>query len=395
MTVVRRLLGVIALLGTVSLLPATSAAAEPWAGYRDGFVIEDSDGQASFQLNARVQAGVFFEDVLGTTGDSELAFQVRSARLQIRVALFDRLDIRADLDFGRGGFDAKDVYANLTLLEPWIQLRVGQFRIPFARRKSQVVKLQRFVLKSRLAGDFGAGRDIGLMLHDGWGSEAPFEYALAFVNGAGSRADLDGEAVIDLETGEGQITGGGFSNVPDAFHPLIVGRVGLCAGASEGCDEIVQEFGGFAFALGASAMLDFGPMGEATGATRAQLDYLLRAGWFTHTFAAFVGTAQDGDRFDAQAFDAFALQAELAAMIGGKVEPALRYEVLYGNADRPNEQTVLVGATWYIDGQRLKWVIDGGVHLVGSGRVTPPDPAVDYSDAERTVVVRTLLQAGF
>ena len=101
------------------------------------------------------------------------------------------------VDLGKGAVNLKDAYADLVVGQ--VVVRLGQFKKPFSRQ--QLISSSRLALVDRAATDkaFKAGRDLGLMIHNG--NKGRFEYALGAFNGHGDKGVLNGMRKFSNLTG--------------------------------------------------------------------------------------------------------------------------------------------------------------------------------------------------
>jgi hypothetical protein len=189
---------------------------------------------------------------------------------------------------------------------------------------------------------------------------------------------------VDPDTGQGSVTDGRFTNVPDRFRPTVVARLGYNHGGIKGYSEADLEGGGPRFAVGASGLAELDSGGEGDSNVRAELDYALKLHGFSTTGAVYLATRSSGE-FGDQAFDAWGLHAQVGYVISGIFQPALRYALIDPTGEDNRMHKVLGGLSLYFIGHNLKWQIDGGARL-------HEDPLVgDLTD----YVVRTQVQLAF
>jgi hypothetical protein len=328
---------------------------KPVVGYAGGFFIEDQSGDFQLKFNGVVQFRLLLASDLAAPGEIEPAFYVPLARLKVSAKLWGKVKVAFQIDFGKGNVAIKDAYIDVAL-HPWFHVKAGQFKKPFSRQSlTSAGKLQ--LLGGSVANDHFAGdsRDLGLMLHNGLGKAKGSEYALAIIDGSGSKGRLSGDVAVDPDTGEGSITSGRVSNVPATFHPTILGRIGWNDGGKVFDEVDPGGSGQFAFGFGVTALLDLDADDDDDGRTAASVDYILRAGDFSHLGAFYVGTKQDGAEWTEQAFDAFGLHLQAGYVIKDVVEPAVRWSRLFVPGDDNDEQEFTGGVNVYIFKHKLKW----------------------------------------
>lgn len=125
-------------------------------------------------------------------------FDIRRLRLDIRGNITEKWDYRAQTEFGGSDVKLLDVMMSYKLIEPYVTITGGQFKIPFSPEnltssgklltinRSQVVE----ALVSRSKDVIGNqnGRDIGVLASGNFlskGDRHLFNYAIGIFNGAG------------------------------------------------------------------------------------------------------------------------------------------------------------------------------------------------------------------
>lgn len=341
---------------------AVEAEAEeplPLAGYEKGFFIRDPDDLFLLRIGARVQARFTYE-ALDQQETDEINISIPRARVALSGhALTKNLGYKFQADFGKGSVALKDFYLDYGIVPKALHVRAGQFKRPFSRQ--QLNSSGRLELVDRAITDkaFGAGRDIGLMFHDRPTKSPTFEYALGVFNGSGDKGGLGGDVVVDPETGEGEIESGKFNNVPDRLHPMLVARVGYNYGKKPKMyREADLEGGPFRFGIGASGIVDWDVDNDDDGNLRGEVDYMVKLHGFSTTGALYVASAQDGDGFGDQAYDAYGFHFQAGYVIEEMFQPAFRYASV-----RPDEggdqQEIGGGLSLYLIGHKLKVQTDG------------------------------------
>ncbi|MFT6398431.1 MAG: hypothetical protein ACJAYU_003189 [Bradymonadia bacterium] len=355
----------------------TEEVAEPTAGYRSGFFIRSNDEPFDLRINGRVQAR--YQHV-ATEGEdtNEGAFSIPRARLTFSGHAFaDELSYKFELDFGKGTFATKDFYLDYAF-NPNIRLRIGQYKLPFSRQQLNSSGRLDFVDRSITNRSFGAGRDIGIMVHNGYTSSPEFEYGFGVFNGTGDKGRFSG-AVND----EGEVSGS-FSNVPDVLNPTLALRLGYNYGGIRGYREADLEGGGFRAAVGMSAIADFDSMAGEEGGVAAELDYMVKVEGFSTSGGVYIATVQDGESFGDQAVDTIGAHVQASYMITDTIQPAVRFATVAPEGDDNNSTEILGGISAYFFGHGLKWQTDAGAIISeGDGGSTSE------------VVVRSQLQLSF
>jgi len=337
----------------------TSPQTSPSAGWNKGFFVESADGKFKVKFTGRAQVRLTADIDRGDTGrDIGIAFSIPRARIGMKGHLFTKnLKYVLEMDFGKGRVSAKKVYIDYTLVPEWLQLRAGHFKKPFSRQQLSSSAKQSLLDRAITDKAFGAGYDIGLMLHNG--KKSKFEWALAMVNGTGVKSSLSGDVTVDPTTGVGTIDHGEFGNVPDLFDPMMVFRVGYNHSGIAGYDEIDRTGGDFRFAVAGGAMIDFDAAEGTGGAVTGAVDAIFKVRGFSATTALYIGAAQDGDGFSDQTLDQLGFHAQAGYLFGGKVHPSLRYARVMGMKDDGEVSQELGGAVSVLFwGHNVKWVTD-------------------------------------
>src|SRR5690606_20191191 len=149
-------------------------------------------------------------------------FEVTRARLTLKgKLLMPGLSYKFQADFGKGSVALKDYYFDYCLPNQVLCIRPGQFKRPFSRQHITSSGKLELVDRSLTDKAFGAGRDIGVMLHDNYEKSPMFEYALGFFNGTGDKSRFTGSGAIDPDSGDVVVTSGSVSNVPEQWHPAL------------------------------------------------------------------------------------------------------------------------------------------------------------------------------
>ena len=351
-------------------LSVPTAALAVDAGYDKGFFIRADKKPYELKIGGRMQVRYTYEGLTGK--DDVSSFSVPRARLVLQGKVFHPgLTFKFQTDFGKGFASLKDFYADFAAVKGWLHIRAGQWKRPFSRQ--QLTSSGKLALADRAITDkaFGAGRDIGFMLHND--TKSSLEWAIGLFNGQGDAAKL---------------TGTKFTNVPTQFNPSLVARIGFNHGGidgySEGDIEGATKHLGFRFALGASAQVDFDSDEDHASSVKGELDYILKVHGFSSTGGVYVASKQDGVDFKDQTYASLGFHIQASYVIGKWVMPTLEYANVLPDGKDNDEQTIALGLTVFGWGHNLKWTTDGTVILAEK-------PGKDHTDW----MLRTQLQLGF
>jgi len=139
--------------------------------WSNGFKLSSADGQFKLKFGGRIQNDYAFysaddelEAVVGSLGEGT---EFRRARLFFEGELYDRVEFKAQYDFGGGDADFKDVYLGLTDLPVIGGVRVGHFKEPFSLEEQTSSKYLTFMERALPIEAFSPGRNTGIMVHRG------------------------------------------------------------------------------------------------------------------------------------------------------------------------------------------------------------------------------------
>lgn len=366
---------IVVLAVSVSVVGGGEARAEgPTVGYKGGFFIASPDGLYKLTIGARVQTRFTFEK---DDGGESFHFSIPRARLALKGNVFSKdLKFKFQTDFGKGFASLKDFYADYRFIKDWLHIRVGQWKKPFSRQQLTSSSKLAFVDRGITDKAFGAGRDIGLMFHNG---NPMFEWAFGLFNGTSDKASLSASADAD-----GDVSGK-FTNVPDKFNPMAVVRLAYNHNDMNGYDSADLKGGDVRFAVGVSAKLDAGldQVGDK-GALAAELDFVLKVSGFSASAAVFLNAPLGGD-----GVDLLGTHVELGQSFAERFGLALRYERLDETAtDGAVVQEIGGGFSFYLFGHKVKWQTDA------YGVITENGPAT-LRVSSTNFVFRSQLQLGF
>jgi hypothetical protein len=375
--------------------------AKPLVGYDKGFFLTDPKGLFKLVIGARMQGRFTFEkieshktndageDIAATTKDPEYDFRIARARLKLSGHVFsERVAYLFQVDFGKGNPMLKDYYADLGLVPDVLYLRVGQFKRPFSRQQITSSGNQELVDRAITDKSFGAGRDIGVMLHNNYEKSPKLEWALGMFNGTGETPWLDGD-VTSTVNDDGSVSSeispkSAYTNVPTRFKPALVGRIGFNTGKIKGYSEADLEGGPFRLGMGTSVQANFDSDETGGAGTKGEVDFIMKAAGFSLNGAAYLASVQDGAGFKDQKYGAWGLHAQAGYVIKEHVQPVVRYALVDPDGDDNNTQEIMGGLSIYIFQHNLKWQTEAGALL-------RQDPAGGLTD----FVLRSQLQLGF
>ena len=343
----------------------------PGSSGKANLAITDENGLFRLQFQARLQALYAYESEEGTEQFAdEQAFSINRARLTLKGHVFSRqLKYKFQSDFGKGALTLKDFYVNYESEDVGLQLRVGQWKRPFSRQ--QITSSGRLELISRATTDkaFGAGRDIGFAIHNGYEKSPPLEFALGVFNGTGIKPAL--RADVMMEEDEAVVVNGKFTNVPQVFHPAVVLRAGLNHGRVKGYQEADLDGGDLRAGIAFSTLVEFDADGDDNSGVRSEIDGIAKFHHLSLSGGFFHGLAQDGTSFYDQDYDAIGAHIQLGYAVAGWVQPVVRYSRVDPTGDENHEDVYTLGLSTYFFAHNVKWqneasLIDTSVTEEGS-----------------------------
>ena len=341
--------------------------------YDKGFVARSGDGQ--FELKAGLRSQMRLE-VQRPEEDDEFQshFYIPRVRLQFEGHAFGE-DTTYKMEFEATGDTGvsvlKDFFVNHSF--GGYQIRAGQWKKPFARHELISDFAGTFNERALANGLVDIGRDLGVMVHNGYDkSPEGAEWALGVFNGQGD-ADGYGEQLDCDDPADATSCTVGVE--PDDFGPRLVARVGWNSADVKGYSEGDLEGGPLRYGVGASYQLDLNDLDEEEEGDPehgAVLDAIVKVAGLDVQGAVYLLKQGDAD-----AEVSFLGQAGYF-VVPERIQVAGRYSLLPEDDDE-NTQEVLGAVNWYFRGHNLKLATDAGVIL---------SSASDTSDVQ----VRTMLQ---
>jgi hypothetical protein len=425
------------------------------AGWNDGFFLQSPDERFLLQAKGLIQARYIFSSIEdGVSGvnidnnyiadnvENRSGFDMPNTQLDLRGHVFGpgwQYRVRggfssdsevsigqnplANLGPGSGDFQLIDAWVRAELSDEWA-LRVGQFKLPFAREQLVDAQFQMPVARSTIVEHLGVGISQGIELAF---TSSDVRAMVAYSNGgddnvygilkgAGTmpvNSPWDNDTVNWAVTGRFEWKGAGqwsqFNSMTSPPGDEFAMLFGIACNAQEGDPDSGttsnQGEPNTWINTTADATLFFG------GATLF--------GSFTYSYmdsgSAFVeGSNGLGvpDFFDIGRNESWGAVLQASYYFVPKWEVFGRFE--YGKADIPNIGNILnppgtsslsngndlqiatIGVNWYIDGEDLKWSADGGIALSAVDGVWWNGANGWRAAAEENeLVFRTMLQLAF
>lgn len=338
--------------------PAVAPAGAIQVKYDKGLSITTEDGL--YALNVWVR-GQLRAELVRTEAAGELQSRFLIPRLRVPIeghalGANHRYKVEFELS-GSGNPGLRDYYVDHAFSDA-LRLRLGQWKKPFNRQELVSDFGSEFLERSITNGFVGAGRDLGLALHNGYErSPEGIEWAAGVFNGTTdrSRQSLTCTDPTDITT----CTPTAPSNVPADLGPMLVARVGWNHGGIKGYNEGDLEGGPLRVAVAAGYKVDLRDLEEdAAGDLQlqhaAEADFMVKAHGYALSGAAMVVKQASADPllgFYGQA-SAFVLPKQ--------IQLAARFSFLQVNTDSDRIET-LGGISWFFHGHAYKWMTDAGI----------------------------------
>lgn len=325
---------------------AEDAAPPPFtAGYKDGFFV--ATGDDAFRLRVRGLLQPRFTIAAGDLDVAtwELGFAIRRAQMEFNGHVFTKdltYAIRVESQLGAVLFT--DVFADYAVVPAVLQLRAGQWKRPFNREELTSDWKLAFVDRALTNAAFGAGRDIGAMAHSGIDKSPPLEWGVGVFAGTSPRGAIDAPAV---------------------FTPTFVARLGYNRGDVKGYSSMDTTGGGVRFAVAASALEAIELLDQSRGATKLEVDAIVKLMGFDASGAVFAALAQQGAGTFDQGYDAFGAHVQAGWLLFERFHPGVRYAwVQTADAAVADQHEITVGHSLLFFGvENVAWVVDGSALL--------------------------------
>jgi len=327
-------------------------------GYDKGFYIAHDNDKGSFKLKigARLQTllNVDSQDAGLSTRQDRWAFSINRARLTFSGHVFTKkLGYKLQTDFGKGFVVLKDFYLDGGLNDK-VWLRAGQWKRPFSRQQISSSGNLEMVDRAITDKQFKQGRDVGIVVHNGYEDAPELEWVAGVFNGQGDKSSFT--PVVDEVTGE--VTNGSFSNVPKDFMPLFIGRIGINKNGLKGYSEADLEGGPLRWGVGAAVWVEGDFDGGDDEQHQATVDAIAKLNGMSASLGVFAQTLA-GDTELAT----IGSHVQVGKVFGEKtrrMNGVARYAVLMPQGDMAEDPTheIVVGWGWLPHGHNAKLQLD-------------------------------------
>jgi len=341
----------------VETISATSVPppAPVTAGYAKGFFIHSADGKQALALQARVMPRYTSERTLAKDGTftTTSAFALNDAILQFSGFTFTpAVAYKAEIQFGKGSVALKDFYTDLRIA-PATVLRVGQFPRPFSRQQITSGGAQELDDRAITDKAFGAGRDIGVALHDDYTKSPPFEWAIGVFNGTGEAPAFTGTSSPDTN-----MVTGSFTNVPARFKPVFVGRAGANFGKINGYSEGDLDDSQPCGAVAVSVLTEGDYDKDHKAATRTELDGVFKVHGLALDAAVYGESLKQTGMGPTTYTQKRGVHAQASFTIVQRHMIAARFAIVDVPGDHTYQTETTFGYSMFLRGHDLKWQTD-------------------------------------
>lgn len=243
------------------------------------FEITAADSSATLRLQLAVQMLSAWESKDNgdhDNRDQSVSMKARRIRPTITVTIPDyKTRVYLHLSAAPGSIELMDLYFD-TRLTKSLSVRAGQYKIPFTRYRIQSFQRLTFVDWSLVTRYFGAERQWGLALHNGYEKPPRYACAIGVFSGVNSRSahavglpSVFGEKV----TNPSDLAGTGAKS---EFHPEIVGHIAYNAHGIDVSSDSDPVCGDLRYSLASSVAWDLDPTNYQDLALRVAPELLVK-----------------------------------------------------------------------------------------------------------------------
>jgi hypothetical protein len=294
------------------------------------FEIVDPNGKAALKLNLSTQLQMVWENKdngVGKERDNIAFMRARRIRPALTLSLPKyKTSFRLHLSASPGSIELMDLYSD-SKLSSWTNMRIGQYKIPYTRYRIQSFQRLTFVDWAIVTKYFGAERQMGFCVHNGYEKPPRWGYAIGIFNGVNSRAShaiglssIFGEKAINPSDLSG-------SSLKSKFHPELACHISYNGNNIDVSSDSDAEGGGFRYSLASSAAWDIDPTRYEDLAIRAAQEFLIKYRDFSFMGSGYIGLIDiDNSVRTRKAFTGLLSQA--AYRLSERVEFSIRYAIV-------------------------------------------------------------------
>lgn len=359
------------------------------------FTITDPDSNAEirFQFAGQLRMQLESRDMgADTDRDDATSMEARRIRPTLGVKLPGyHLDFKLQLSLAPGAAELMDFYFDYEA-GPGVQLRAGQFKIPFTRYRIQSFQRLTFADWSITTRYFGAERQMGFAVHNGYENPPELSYAVGIFSGVNARASHG--VALPIIYGEEMPNPSDLAGRGEriSFHPELVGHFSYNPGGISVQSDTDTKRTGYRHSVSLSAAWDLNPDSLRDMSLRVAMEYLVKYRGFSASAAGYLAWIETlhsadishglsggliqaawrmSDRFEVsgryaivniedELYDAAYSRAQALLNDPGSLTPEQRTR--YAKAGLvSSQQEATLGLNVYFDGHSLKWQNDAGL----------------------------------
>ena len=355
---------------------------------------KDGNNKLSFGFAGQLRLRVQNTDP-GTGGDRETSVELVARRLRPTfrgTVLSPDLGYYFHLSTTPGSLEFMDLYLDYRVRDRF-HVRGGQWKIPFTRYRIRSFKALTLADWAIVGKYFGAERQLGLAIHNGYEKHGAFEYEVGVFSGVNARAAH--------ATGLTSIYGEKKSNpsdltdpaAPASVHPELVAHVAYNARGIRTSTDTDWDGGGLRYSVGISAAWDLDADIHRDLTLRLAPEVLIKWRGLSAAAVVYMGfTRLSEDSALEQRLDMMGLLVQTSYLLFSRLELSARYALVqvdesllyaaqrradgiiaaeadatkqkalkaqYKNAGMVRtQQDVSLGVNLYIRGNSLKWQND-------------------------------------
>lgn len=341
---------------------AAPAAAADEVLWGPGLTLQTADGAHSFGVGAVLKPQFFWlaNDTTGAYAD-DVAFALRRMRLFLKADLFEgRVAVVLSPGFDQAEPRLYDAFADVRFLDGKLQVRFGQWRRPQLREWTSSLTRLQFVDRSLAWTLFGASRDVGIALHNGYEKAPEFEWFLGVFNGV-STVVPSVKGSVDETTGSVSLTSFTLSNTPKKMHPLVVARFAWNSVGGQGYSEMDLTGGPPRYSVAVAGWFDFDGDDDGQATLGGSLELGMKAHGLSLLAGAYATSTAEDQPFGTQDLQRVGFLVQGGYLIDKAFEPLVRY--LWAtpypmDSFASATQEAMAGFNWYQFGNALKWQMD-------------------------------------
>ncbi len=334
------------------------------------FELYSSDSSSCVQLQFAGQLRLEFESREQEENEcrtSDLYLKARRIRPMLSASLLNsKLTFKLHLSTAPGSLEMMDFYFNYSP-RPYLQLRYGQFKVPFTRYRIQSFQYLTFVDWAIVTKYFGAERQMGFALHNGYEKPSSWGYVVGIFSGVNARAShAIGLPLVYEEEAPNPSDLADPAKAP-SFHPEIFLHTSYNANGIRVQSDTDEEGGQLRYMVGFSAAWDLDPTVHQDFSLRLAPELMMKYQGFSFSTIGYTGFAEMGKVAHVN-----------LAMVGGLMQAAYRINSQYEISARyavvdltdalindasstlEREEELTFGFNFYIMGHSLKWNHDAG-----------------------------------